>query len=92
MKVIEVSIEDYNKLELKPIFEELDVTYVVGGYNSLVKLRKENFFDELAMIHVPAFDNLLFFMAADNIMGTYKSYSLILFNNHNIIGHIKIKY
>ena len=91
MKVIEISLEDYNKLELKPIFEELEVNYVLGGYYGLTKLRKEEFFSELEMIHIPSFDNAMFFSLRWDTPGTNQSYSLILYNGVDIVGHIKIK-
>lgn len=91
MKVIEVSYEDYNKLELKPIFEELEVDYVLGGYYGLLKLTKEGFFSELGMIHIPSFDNAMFFHLRWDSPGTNQSYSLLLYSGENIVGHIKLK-
>lgn len=92
MKVIEVNYDDYDKLELKPIFEELEVDYVLSGYYGLLKLTKEEFFSELRMFHVPSFDNPALFFLRIDAAGTNQSYSLVLYSGKDIVGHIRLKY
>jgi hypothetical protein len=90
MKIIEIDTENYFKLELKPIFKELDVTYCAGGQLALKKISDESFFDG-KIIHIPFFDQReLSYYSFDTGRIPLMSGNIIMFSGDSIVGHLKL--
>lgn len=87
MKIIESSIEDYNN-NLKLLIEELNPTYVLGGYMAVKTIAKDNLLKEGKVLHTSVFDNRELSVGLISNSLPLSSYNLILFNGLKIIGQI----
>ncbi len=89
MKVIESSIENYTS-NLKSLIDELQPTYVLGGWAAIKELKDNNILQDNKLQHSIHFDSRELFFGLHPVtkMVPLSSYNCILFSGFKIIGQI----